>query len=154
MADKPMVTSALFDAKHPNTLAIYCSDGRFTDAIEEVVRTLGHARFDTLTMPGGPGLLSLRSATFSDVDSVGRASSFLIRGHGITRAVLCAHEGCGYYRMRFPGDSPAATRERQIADLREAARALRVANPQIVTLAFMAVPDGGRVRFEPVLAAK
>ena len=97
-----------FDAKHPDALAMYCSDGRFTEAIEELLHGLGHARLDTLTVPGGPALLDLTSSNLGAVDVMREAATFLIQGHRIKRVVLLGHEGCGYYKARFPYESSEA----------------------------------------------
>ena len=93
-------TTSGFDAEHPSTLALYCSDGRYTHPVEELLDHLGHARLDTLTLPGGPGLLSLTAAGFVELDATKRSASFLITGHRIRDVFLIAHAGCGYYRAR------------------------------------------------------
>src|SRR4051812_27814890 len=103
-----------FDAKHPDALAMYCSDGRFTEAIEELLHGLGHARLDTLTIPGGPALLDLTSSNLGAVDVMREAATFLIRGHQIKRVVLLGHDGCGYYKARFPYESPESMKRRQL----------------------------------------
>src|SRR3954447_985255 len=91
-----------FDATHPHALAMYCSDGRFTEAIEELLHSLGHPRLDTLTIPGGPALLDLTSSNLDGVEVMRTAASFLIKGHAIKQVVLLGHDGCGYYKARFP----------------------------------------------------
>ena len=144
------VVALSFDPKHPQAIAVYCSDGRFTRAVEELLEGLGHARIDTLTMPGGPALLDLTSAMPSDRDAVGRAVRFLIRGHELREVVLVAHEGCGYYRARHPTRSKEAIREVQLADLRSAATILRLEHPQISVSAYLAQIADGHVRFAPV----
>src|SRR5688500_13469552 len=99
MTERPFVPKAPFEAEHPPTLALYCSDGRFTNAVEEL--TEGHLqnpRLDTLTMPGGPSLLVPGSATPAEVEVVRRAADFLIRGHHIGHVILIAHYGCGFYK--------------------------------------------------------
>jgi len=52
------VASERFRPSHPSALAVYCSDGRFTRAVEQLLESKGCARVDTLTMPGGPALFS------------------------------------------------------------------------------------------------
>ena len=105
-----------FDAKHPHALAMYCSDGRFTEAVEGLLRDLGHARLDTLTIPGGPALLDLTSSGLGAVDVMRDAATFLIRGHAIKQVVLLGHEGCGYYKARYKYESTEAMRRRQLSD--------------------------------------
>ena len=137
-----------FDAKHPDALAMYCSDGRFTEAIEELLHGLGHARLDTLTIPGGPALLDLTSSNLGAVDVMREAATFLIRGHKIKRVVLLGHEGCGYYRARFPYESPDAMRRRQLDDLRQAARWVSANHDDLTVAVYFATPEENRLRFD------
>lgn len=139
-----------YHPEHPSALAIYCSDGRFTRAVEELLRRDGHERLDTLTMPGGPALLNQLTASYPEADAVKKAASFLIHGHHIREVVLLAHAGCGYYRARRPHDAPAQLHARQLEDLRLAARALRKVEPDLAVRLYYADAVGHRVRFEPV----
>ena len=59
-----------YEPRHPKALAVYCSDGRFTQAVEELCHHLGHERLDTLTMPGGPALLNPWTASILEADQV------------------------------------------------------------------------------------
>lgn len=135
-----------FRADHPKALAMYCSDGRFTRAVEGLFTELGHERLDTMTLPGGPALLTL-SALPSDRDSASRASRFLIQGHALSHVVLIAHEGCGYYRARHPTRAAEALRELQVGDLARAATVLRLEHPALDVQAFYARVVEGRIRF-------
>lgn len=143
-----MLSKIAFQPQHPNALAMYCSDGRFTDAVEELLHGLGHGRLDTLTIPGGPALLDLTSSALGAVDMMRAAATFLIRGHAITQVVLLGHHGCGYYRDRFPYESPEAMHRRQLDDLRQAARWLAGAHDGLAVKTYFAVPEGGHVRFD------
>ena len=149
MADS-IATEHSYDASHPTALAVYCSDGRFTNSVEELLEKLGHPRLDTLTIPGGPGLLDHKTSGYTDCDSFSRAAEFLIRGHHITAVVLLAHKGCGYYGTKFPDLSADQIEKRQLADLRSAMTRLLETHPRLHIDAFMAVPDGARVRFDRV----
>lgn len=139
-----------FAETHPKALAIYCSDGRFTQAVEDLLHHLGHARLDTLTLPGGPGLLNFWAGSLLEADQVERAARFLIRGHSIDHVVLLAHAGCGYYRQRHPGRPADEVKASQLADIRVAARALRGARPGLAVAMYYASPAGDRVRFDLV----
>jgi hypothetical protein len=150
----PFVSAAPYEASHPRALAVYCSDGRFTQAIEDLLRHLGHDRLDTLTLPGGPGLLNLWAGSLLEADQMERAARFLIRGHAIEHVVLLAHAGCGYYRQRFPGRAASETRLSQLEDLQVAAGSLRSARPGITVELFYASVEGSRVRFDPVSATR
>ena len=145
-----LASKSPFDAKHPDTLAVYCSDGRFTDAVEELVRTLGFARLDVLCMPGGPGLFDLGSASFSALEAVRSAATLLVRAHATKRVFLIQHEGCGYYRDRYRFESPEDIARQQHADLREAAAWFAGAHPDVFVKAFFAKPEKGVVAFHPV----
>jgi hypothetical protein len=147
---KAFTARTKYIAEHPPALAFYCSDGRFTEPVEELLHELGHARLDTLTLPGGPGLLSMQTAKFGELDSARGAASFLIAGHGIRDVVLIAHEGCGYYRARMGGRAPADIEKAQLADLDACTRELRRAHPTLVVQRFYARVVDGRVAFERI----
>lgn len=145
-----IATEVKFEASYPSALAVYCSDGRFTDAVDELLDKLGHPRLDTLTIPGGPGLLNHRTSGYGDCDTFSRSAEFLIREHHITTVVLLAHEACGFYARKFPDLSAAQIKQRQLDDLRLAIHELSTAHPRLRVEAFVAVPSDGRVRFDPV----
>ena len=152
-AMEPIVcTRAGYDAAYPDALAVYCSDGRFTRAVDELLEKLGHPRLDTLTIPGGPGLLNHRTSGYSDCDTFTHSAEFLIREHTIKTVVLLAHRGCGFYGRKFPDLSPEEIEQRQLADLRLAMREMTETHPRLRAFAFIAVPDGRDVRFDPVTA--
>ncbi|MFO0586006.1 MAG: carbonic anhydrase [Polyangiaceae bacterium] len=148
----PFVAEAAYEAHHPSALAVYCSDGRFTQAVEELLGSLGHARLDTLTIPGGAALLNAWTASVLDADHVQRAARFLITGHGIREVVLVAHAGCGYYRARHPNEKDL--KAYQITDLRAAAGELRRTRSGLEVKAFYAMPRDGRVTFEAIDTSK
>jgi hypothetical protein len=144
------VSTVPFDSSHPSALAIYCSDGRFTEAVEELLRQGAHPRLDTLTLPGGPALFHAWRASFGERDVIVRAAAFLITGHRVREVFLLAHEGCGYYRTNNPGRGPDELYARQIEDLRVASRALRAEHPHVEVRSYYARPGQGRVTFESV----
>ncbi|MEI8254439.1 MAG: hypothetical protein WCJ30_02080, partial [Deltaproteobacteria bacterium] len=102
------------------------------------------------TMPGGPALMHMRSASYSDVDATSRAASFLIRAHGIEHVVLLAHEHCGYYRARYPADRPEQVRARQLEDLREAGRVVTRMGPSLSVRLYFVQPEGTKLEFHPL----
>ena len=145
-----MQTKAPFDAKHPDALAVYCSDGRFTDAVEELLHGLGHSRLDTLTIPGGPALLDLTSSNLGAADVMREAATFLIRGHHIAHVVLLGHAGCGYYKARFPYESPESMQRRQLDDLRQAARWVSANHDGLTIATYFATPEETNLRFDEI----
>jgi hypothetical protein len=154
MTTGPYVSTSPFDPKHPKALAVYCSDGRFTEAVEELLHHLGHERLDTLTLPGGPGLLNFWAGSLLEADQLERAARFLIQGHALDHVVLLAHEGCGYYKTRFPGRPAAEVKASQLEDLRVAGRALRAARSGIRVVLYYVSPEADRVRFDPIDEAR
>jgi len=139
-----------FAEEHPQALAVYCSDGRFTEAVEELLASLGDRRIDTLTIPGGAALLHFWSAGHAEAETVRQAASFLIEAHRITRVVLVAHAGCGYYRRRHPALDDRAMADRQAMDLRRAASWLAGRHRGLNVAAYFAQPHVRHVAFLPV----
>ena len=145
-----ITSEAPFDPSHPNALAVYCSDGRFTLAVEELLHGFGYERLDTLTIPGGPGLFDMSISSLTDVDMVRKAARFLIVGHHIEHITLLAHEGCGYYKAQLSHESKENIEVRQLADMRNAALWLRACHPGIEVRSFFARTAAGHVVFDPV----
>jgi hypothetical protein len=145
---KPFIAKQPYDATHPHVLAVYCSDGRFTEPVEELAEHLGHDRIDTLTLPGGPGLLNRWSADYLESDMVTRAANFLIRGHHIQEVLLLAHAGCGYYQARHGALGPEFIAEQQRKDLDAAAEELLKTHPGLVVHKYFVRPMGMKIAFE------
>lgn len=153
MSTPRFISKVPYEASHPHVLAVYCSDGRFTDAVEDLAQHLGHERIDTLTLPGGPGLLNRWSAEYLESDMVTRAAHFLIRGHHITEVLLLAHAGCGYYHARHGSLGPEFVAEQQLTDLRTAAEELRKTFPHLTVHLYFVRPHGSAIHFEPISAS-
>lgn len=136
-------TRAPHDHAHPSTLAFYCSDGRFTRAVEELASHLGEDRVDVMSLPGGPGLLDAWTSTsVLETHLVAEASSFLIVGHHIRTVLLIAHEGCGFYARRYADLAEELRRGRQVDDLGRAAEFLRARHPGVDVRTFYASVRG------------
>jgi carbonic anhydrase len=140
--------SVPFDERHPKALAIYCSDGRFTDAVELLLEAAGHDRLDTMTLPGGPALLCTSAANLSEVDTVSRAAHFLIEGHAIAEVVLIAHQGCGYYRTRYSRIAAEQVEKLQLEHLATAGKALQRRHPELAVRRYYARVAEGAVTFD------
>ncbi len=108
-----------FDDVPPRVLVVSCCDGRFIDAVEELLYDLGTPLHDLLAYPGGPAQLA---GELRDQDpAVANALRFMKNAHGTELVVLVAHEDCGFYKHRFGVSDP----EHQRQDLRLAAREVR-----------------------------
>lgn len=142
----------VYDETHPDTLAIYCSDGRFTRAVEQLAAQLGSPRVDVMSLPGGPGLFDLWSASPTEARLMRDASSFLITGHRIQKVILVAHEGCGFYQRRYYSLDADERRARQEADVSVAREQILRLHPQVDVTGFFAAPSGtpSRVSFIPL----
>jgi hypothetical protein len=144
------VAAVPYQPSHPSALALYCSDGRFTEAVEELFRSLGHERLDTLTMPGGPGLFNVWIAGMGDSTAITGGARFLIEAHAIKRVLLIAHEGCGFYRTHMAGRTAEQIKTQQLDDLQVATRALASARAGLRIDAYYAMVVGDRVSFTPL----
>ena len=152
IAGKRFVSPSDYNSVYPTHLAVWCSDGRFTKAVEDLLRGDGHARFDTLTLPGGPALFTGRSASPSDLDTMTTSAEFLISAHKIEHIVLIAHENCGYYRRLLgPAATDAAIHARQEDDVRRAAATLKRLHPRLRVDGWYASVDSGKVAFDPLV---
>jgi hypothetical protein len=146
-----ITTAAPYDASHPDALAVYCSDGRFTHAVAGLLEKLGYDRLDTLTIPGGPGLFEMSTSSLTEVDTVRRAASFLVVGHHIKHVTLLAHEGCGYYKAQLSHEAPEVIERRQRQDLLASASWLRAVHHGVEVATFFARVVSGKVVFESVV---
>jgi hypothetical protein len=144
------VSSISFDEARTRAAALYCSDGRYGEQMDEFLhRRLELPRYDRLAVPGGPACLSGRLAVFWEGRSIEQQLEFLYRVHGLERLVLVAHHSCAFYRdwLRVaPGDIEA----QQIDDLTRASTVARRIAPQLIIEAYLARRKDSSVRFERV----
>ena len=142
-------SSIPFRSDRVHAAAVYCSDGRFEEQFDEFLRQLLGTRLcDRLAVPGGPASLGLRSPAPEESRGIEAQLEFLIRAHDLRQVILIAHVPCAFYRERLqvPDD---AQHERQVADLREAARLVRaLGSLQVDAWAARVVDEG--VQFHPV----
>jgi len=148
--DPPPVIYAsrtLFDERRVGAAAVYCSDGRFGEQMDEFLHEgLGLPRYDRVALPGGAACLAGHSEAFHARHALERQLDFLIREHGLNRIVLIAHEGCAFYRDLWLG--LRTMKQQQAVDLEKAATAIRMANPQVEVAMYFANKVGGKIMFE------
>jgi len=144
-------------------VAIYCSDGRFGEHIDDfLIRGLGLPDCDRIALPGGPACLADRHETKLDDHGVVDNVRFLIEAHGLDRVILIAHHDCGFYALRL-GVAAEEMGALQRADLQRAAAYVRAHTGVSRVEAFFArilnkegdrdgIDGGGdaKVRFEAV----
>lgn len=129
--------------------AVYCSDGRVGEQIDEFLgHLLGSSLCDRLAVPGGPASLTSRSRAPAESRGVKEQLGFLAQAHGLRRVVLIAHVPCAFYRerLRIPDDRQ---HDRQVEDLREAARVVQALGPAEIE-AYSARVVKSTVGFYPV----
>ena len=129
--------------------AVYCSDGRIGEQIDEFLRhNLGTALCDRLAVPGGPASLGPSSRVPEESRGVVTQLEFLIRAHNLRKVILIAHVPCAFYRERLevPDDAQST---RQVQDLEEAARVVRALGSLQVD-AYAARVVNARVQLHPV----
>jgi hypothetical protein len=121
---RPYVSPVPYDSERVNAAAIYCSDGRIGDHVDDFLhRGLGLPRYDRLACPGGPVALSDRFAAFWDSRGVEEQVRFLAQVHDVRTVVLIAHQGCAYYARRL-SIGPETVEMEQRHDLAKAAAAI------------------------------
>jgi hypothetical protein len=133
--------------------AVYCSDGRYGEAMDEFLHDcLGLPHYDRLAIPGGAACLAGHLLAMRERGALDRQIRFLVESHALTRVVLIAHQDCGFYRHNV---HPSKLRQRpleelQFADLAAAAVALREFHRELEVDAYFARRIDERVRFEIV----
>src|SRR5262245_56949242 len=107
---------------YPNRIraaAVYCSDGRFGDQVDELMHTaLKLPRYDRLAVPGGAACLASHFETYREEEGVVEQLRFLFQVHSIERVVLIAHEGCAFYLQRLHV-SPLQLQSQQHDDIKK-----------------------------------
>src|SRR5690242_16581668 len=96
---EPFVSSHAYDAARMPAAAVYCSDGRYGEQMDEFLHVaLGLPRYDRVAVPGGGACLASHLVTMREEHALERQLRFLITAHEIERVVLIAHQDCGYYK--------------------------------------------------------
>ncbi len=136
-----------FDAQRIGAAAVYCSDGRFGEQMDEFLHNgLKLPRYDRVAVPGGAACLAGHCMASFEKAAMERQLEFLIRDHQLRRVVLIAHDGCGFYKHQW---TPGRTTEQQQAeDLEKAADLIRSWNSAVQVDIFFARKAEGRVAFE------
>jgi hypothetical protein len=142
-------SSAPFEPERVHAVAVYCSDGRFGDQVDDFLHLhLGLPNYDRVAIPGGPAWLSSRSsASLVQHGMVRDQLDFLVEVHRLERAVLIAHHGCAYYLRRLASDADSALTT-QIQDLHDATETLKNWYRGLQIESYLARATEGRVQFE------
>ena len=137
-----------FDANRVGAAAVYCSDGRFGEQMDEFLHQgLGLPRYDRVAVPGGAACLAGHVRAAFERAAMERQLRFLIESHELSRVVFIAHQDCGFYRGIALGRKSLA--EQQAVDLARAAERVRLWCPQIEIDCYLAQRIDGNVVFVP-----
>ncbi len=148
----PLYVSRIpFEPQRVHAVAVYCSDGRYGDQVDEFLHeSLGLPNYDRLAIAGGPAWLTYRSSISLIHHGLLRDQlDFLVGAHALRRAVLIAHYGCAHYLRHHAGDAESVL-PIQIQDLHDAAGTLRNGFPSLQVETYLARAHQDRVQFEAV----
>ena len=136
-----------FEGKRVGAAAVYCSDGRFGEAMDEFLHEgLALPHYDRVAIPGGAACLAGHTCAYHQKNALERQLEFLIKSHGLRRVVLIAHDGCAFYKDLYLG--PRTPEQQQAADFSKAAMLIRTFAPSVDIDAYFARKVDGRVAFE------
>ena len=144
-----------FTSEHPfederiGAAAVYCSDGRWGDQIDEFLHHgLGLPRYDRVAVPGGAACLASHFLFSREESAMERQLRFLIAAHDLDEVVLIAHQDCAFYKqLRLHERS---IQDQQFRDLATVARRVTALASHLTVSAYFARKVGGFIRFEPV----
>jgi len=142
------VSSLPYVGERVYAAAIYCSDGRIGDHVDDFLHHgLNLPRYDRVAVPGGPVALSGRFQAFWDSRGVEEQLRFLAQVHDVKTVVLIAHGNCAYYLRRL-GIAPDCVEAEQREDLHKATGAVHRLMSAATVRRYMAQIHGSEVRFE------
>jgi hypothetical protein len=142
------VSSLPYVGERVYAAAIYCSDGRIGDHVDDFLHHgLNLPRYDRVAVPGGPVALSGRFEAYWDSRGVEEQLRFLAQVHDVKTVMLIAHGSCAYYVHRL-GIAPGSVEAEQREDLLKATAAVDRLIWAVTVKRYMAHIDGREVRFE------
>jgi hypothetical protein len=140
-----------FDNGRIRAAAVYCSDGRFGEQFDDLMKnSLQLPRYDRLAVPGGAACLARHFVSFREEEGVAEQLRFLIDVHGLQRVVLIAHQDSAFYTKRLK-ISPLLLKTQQHDDLAKAVKRVQSLGPNLRIDVFFARPNTDKtVSFETV----
>lgn len=139
-----------FDSNRIRAAAVYCSDGRFGEQIDNLLHDrLQLPRYDRLAVPGGAACLAGHFNAYREEEGVAQQLRFLIGVHQVRRVILIAHQDCAYY-TEWLRIAPLQLEARQREDLTKAIRHVKRIGSDVEVLAYFARRQWESVTFEKV----
>jgi hypothetical protein len=144
-------SSLPFDGRRIGAAAVYCSDGRFGEQVDDLLHAFLHLpRYDRLAVPGGAACLAGHFHAYREEEGVVEQLRFLVEVHGLQRVVLIAHEDCAFYTERLHV-SPLQLESQQMDDMKRAVSRVRSMSSMLRVEAFFARKGyDGKIQFEPI----
>src|SRR5262249_36884996 len=144
----PIYSSRIpFDDQRIHAAAIYCSDGRFGEQMDEFVQQhLGLPRYDRLAIPGGAACLAGHLSTHHERAALEKQLRFLVDVHKLDHLILIAHQDCAFYRDIWLAGRTLA--QQQEFDLKVAADFMRGWSSALQVETYFAKKVEGRIVFE------
>jgi hypothetical protein len=137
LAPASFISTEPWREKRIGAVAIYCSDGRWGDAVDEFChRGLGIPAYDRFAVPGGPAWIAQGAA--------GRAE--LARAARDQLGFLITHWGCAFYGHAL-GRCPEECLATQLQDVSRAAAAVRDWFGPLSVEGYLANRTGGSLTF-------
>ena len=146
----PYESSVPFAAERIQAVAVYCSDGRFGEQVDDLLQNaLQLPGYDRLALPGGGACLAHHFSTYREEEAALSQLRFLVEAHSLQRVVLIAHEDCAFYTERLHV-SQLQLETRQREDLEKAVSRVRGLAHGLTVVAYFARKQGDRICFEPL----
>lgn len=150
MVKASFVSSIPYEAARIYAAAVYCSDGRIGDHVDDFLHNgLGLPRYDRVACPGGPVALSGRFQAFWDARGVEEQLRFLAQVHDVKTVVLIAHANCAYYLKRL-SIAAAAVEAAQREDLAKATFTVNRVMPGATVRRYLATMTEAQIKFDAV----
>ena len=149
----PFLSPMPFVHERIGAAAVYCSDGRYGEAMDEFLHEcLGLPHYDRVAVPGGAACLAGHMLAMRERSALERQLRFLVESHELSRVVLIAHEDCGFYRHNVHPSKLRQVRLEalQFTDLAMVAGVMREWHRELEVDAYFARRVEERVRFERV----
>jgi len=150
---RPYVSGQPFDENRVGAAAVYCSDGRYGEQMDDFLHhSLGLPRYDRVAVPGGAACLAGHILAVRERHALEKQLRFLVEAHALNRLVLIAHQDCGFYKHNVHAYKLKQTplEHFQAGDLAKAAQIMCTWSKDLVVDAYFARKLDDQIRFEAV----
>jgi len=153
-ASSPFRSGTRWSSERPEALVVCCSDGRYHAQIQDFIAHEVDERSDLLAAPGGPVICDPWTSSFDEARVFDASLRFFAEAHDLTSVWLIAHEGCAYYKKKFPGTAVGEIRKLQERDLYNAMKAIALQHPRYAVYCVFAELDADEVVFHRLASSR